>query len=134
SAQTGADGRYRIPGLAIGGYTIRCSRAGFQTAETKDVYLGLNQTVQQTIQLKLAAAGAAIDVVAQPEALDTATPTLATGVSREVLEEAPSQNRSYLAVVLLAPGVAPAAGSNALRTKAGVRSAAADSGFTFAGM
>jgi hypothetical protein len=46
----------------------------------------------------------------------------------------PSQNRSYLGVVLLAPGVAPAAGSNALRTKAGVRSAAPDSGFTFAGM
>jgi hypothetical protein len=37
-------------------------------------------------------------------------------------------------VVLLAPGVAPAAGSNTLRTKAGVRSATPDSGFTFAGM
>jgi hypothetical protein len=37
-------------------------------------------------------------------------------------------------VVLLAPGVAAAAGSNALRTKAGVRSASPDSGFTFAGM
>src|SRR5262249_57445960 len=37
-------------------------------------------------------------------------------------------------VVLRAPGVAPAAGSNTLRTKAGVRSATPDSGFTFAGM
>ena len=45
-----------------------------------------------------------------------------------------SQNRSYLGVVLLAPGVAAAAGSNALRTKAGVRSASPDSGSTFAEM
>jgi hypothetical protein len=134
SAETGADGRYRMAGLAIGSYTIRCARSGFQTAETNDLYLGLNQTVEQAIQLKLAAAGTAVDVVAQPEALDTTTPTTATGVSGEVLEETPSQNRSYLAVVLLAPGVAPAAGSNTLRTKAGVRSAQPDSGFTFAGL
>jgi hypothetical protein len=134
SAETGADGRYRMAGLAIGSYTIRCSKAGFQTAETKQLYLGLNQTIEQPIRLKLAAAGTAIDVVSQPEALDTTSPAAATGVSGEVLEETPSQNRSYLAVVLLAPGVASAAGSNTLRTKAGVRSAQPDSGFTFAGM
>lgn len=44
------------------------------------------------------------------------------------------QTRSYLVVVLFAPGVAPAAGSDTLRTKAGVRSAVPDSGFTIAGM
>src|ERR1700693_4245935 len=54
SAQTGPDGRYRMPGLAIGSYTIRCLKAGFQTAETNAVYLGLNQTVEQAIHLKLA--------------------------------------------------------------------------------
>ncbi len=134
SAQTGTEGRYRLAGLAIGTYTIGCSKDGFQTAEMHDVYLGLNQTIEKAITLKLAASGTAIDISAQPEALETTAPTAGTGISRETLEETPSQNRSYLGVVLLAPGVAPAAGSNTLRTKAGVRSAAPDSGFTFAGM
>jgi hypothetical protein len=134
TTRTGADGRYRIPALSIGYYTIRCEKPGFQRAEIPQVYLALNQTLEQTLQLKLASAGSTIDVREQPEALNTTAPTPGTGISGEVLEETPSQNRSYLGVVLLAPGVAPAAGSNALRTKAGVRSASPDSGFTFAGM
>jgi hypothetical protein len=123
-----------MPSLAIGTYTIRCEKPGFQRAEIPQVYLGLNQTVEETIRLKLATAGSSIDVTEQPEAIDTTSPTAGTGISGEVLEETPSQNRSYLGVVLLASGVAPAAGSNTLRTKAGVRSATPDSGFTFAGM
>jgi hypothetical protein len=134
SVQTGADGRYRIPALAIGTYTIRCEKEGFQRAEIPQVYLALNQTLDQNIQLKLAAASNSVNVSAQAEALNTTSATAGVGIGGEVLEETPSQNRSYLGVVLLAPGVAPAAGSNTLRTKAGVRSASPDSGFSFAGM
>src|SRR5260370_3218739 len=134
SARTGPDGRYRLPALSIGTYTTRGEKSGFQRAEVPQVYLALNQTLEQTIQLKLATAGSTIDVREHPEALNTTAPTAGTGISGEVLEETPSQNRSYLGVVLLAPGVAPPAGSNTLRTKAGVRSAAPASGFTFAGM
>jgi hypothetical protein len=134
TVRTGADGRYRIPVLPVGVYTIRCEKPGFQRAEIPQVILALNQTLEQTIQLKLATAGSSIDVLEQPDAINTTAPTAGTGLGGETLEETPSQNRSYLGVVLLSPGVAPAAGSNTLRTKAGVRSAAPDSGFTFAGM
>ena len=134
TARTGADGRYRIPALPVGSFTIRCEKPGFQRAEIPQVTLSLHQTLEQTIQLKLANAGTSIDVQEQPDALNTTAPTAGTGLGGETLEETPSQNRSYLGVVLLAPGVAPAAGSNTLRTKAGVRSASPDSGFTFAGM
>jgi hypothetical protein len=134
AVRTGPDGRYRIPALRIGTYTIRCEKAGFQRAEIPLVYLALNQTLEQTISIKLATAGNSIDVYAQPEALNTTAPTASVGLGGETLEETPSQNRTYLGVVLLAPGVAPPAGSNTLRTKAGVRSATPDSGFTLAGM
>ncbi|MBS1855656.1 MAG: TonB-dependent receptor [Acidobacteria bacterium] len=134
TGHTGTDGRYRIPALPIGTYTVRCEKPGFQRAAIPSVYLALNQTLEQPIQLKLATAGSSVDVREQADALDTTAPTSGTGISGEVLEETPSQNRSYLGVVLLAPGVAPAAGSNALRSKAGMRSATPDSGFTFAGM
>src|SRR5215469_3974992 len=131
---TDEQGRYRIPALPVGTYTIRCQKPGFQNAEVRKVALSLNQTLEQPFHLNLSAADTSIDVHEQPEALNTTAATAGVGIGGEVLEETPSQNRSYLAVVLLAPGLAPAAGSNALRTKAGVRSAAPDSGFTFAGI
>ena len=134
TTRTGPDGRYQIPALAVGSYTIRCEKPGFQRAEVPQVYLALNQTLEQTVQLKLASAGSTIDVREQPEALNTTAPTAGTGISGRGARRDPSQNRSYLGVVLLAPGVAPANGSSALRTKAGVRSASPDSGFSFAGM
>jgi hypothetical protein len=128
------EGRYRMPALPIGTYTIRCEKPGFRAAEIRHIALALNQTLEQPIQLSLATAGTSIDVHEQPEALNTTAPTAGVGIGGEVLEETPSQNRSYLGIALLAPGLAPAAGSNALRTKAGVRSATPDSGFTFAGI
>src|SRR5258705_2663807 len=134
AVRTGPDGRYRVAGLSIGEYTIRCDKAGFQRAEVPQVQVSLNQTLEQTIQIKLASADSSIDVREQPEALNPPATTAGVALGGETLEETPSQNRSYLGVVLLAPGVAPAAGSNTLRTKAGIRSATPDSGFTFAGM
>lgn len=134
TVDTAADGRYRIPALTVGEYTIECEKPGFQRAQIPHVYLGLNQTVQQTISLNLAAAGATVNVTEKPDAIDTTATTAGAGITGEALEETPVQTRSYLGVVLFAPGVAPAAGSDTLRTKAGVRSAIPDSGFTVAGM
>src|SRR5215469_11982257 len=42
TVRTGGDGRYRIPSLTIGTYTIRCEKAGFQKLEIPQLYLGLN--------------------------------------------------------------------------------------------
>ncbi len=134
SAHSGTDGRYRIPGLPIGIYTIRCEHAGFRTSVVKTVTLSINQALEQRIALMLASADSRIEVSDQPDALAATAVTASVALGGEVLEETPSQNRSYLGVVLLAPGVSPSAGSNALRTKAGTRSASPDSGFSFAGM
>ena len=134
TVHTDTFGRYRILSLAIGTYTVRCEKEGFQRSLIPQVYLGLNQTVEKAIQMKVAYASSSIEVAEHPDAIDTTTPTAGTGIGGEVLEETPSQNRSYLGVVLLAPSVAPAAGSSTLRTKAGVRTATPDSGFSVAGM
>jgi hypothetical protein len=107
TARTGPDGRYRIPALSIGSYTIRCEKTGFQHAEVPQVYVALNQTLEQTLQLKLASAGSTIDVREQPEALNTTAPTAGTGISGETLEETPSQNRSYLGWYCSRPALPP---------------------------
>ena len=87
AANTAADGRYRIPSLTIGEYTIECEKTGFQRAQIPHVYLGLNQTVQKTISLNLAAAGATVNVTEKPEAIDTTATTAGAGITGEALEE-----------------------------------------------
>jgi hypothetical protein len=88
--RTGPDGRYRIPVLAVGVYTIRCEKAGFQRAEMPQVYLSLNQTLEQTIHLKLATADNSIDVTAEQDALNTTAPTAGVGLGGESSKETPS--------------------------------------------
>src|SRR5580765_7646943 len=66
TVSTGPDGRYRIPTLPIGDYTIRCEKPGFQRTEIPQVHLSLNQTLEQTVRIKLASADTAIDIHEQP--------------------------------------------------------------------
>src|SRR5262245_31147400 len=74
-ALTGPDGRYRLPALPVGIYTIRCERTGFKVAEIHQVPLSLNQTLEQKINLSLLDADISIDVKEQAEALNTTAAT-----------------------------------------------------------
>src|SRR3979411_387900 len=62
AVSTGPDGRYRIPALPIGVSSLPCDKSGFQRAEVPQVQLSLNQTLEQTIRLKLATSDSSIDV------------------------------------------------------------------------
>ena len=125
AARTGPDGRYRLPALSIGTYTIRCEKAGFQRAEIPQVYLALNQTLEQTIQLKLATAGRPSMCGSSPKLSTPPRRPPAWEFAARLWKRLRPRTAAISGVVLLAPGVAPAAGSNALRTKAGVRAAIA---------
>jgi hypothetical protein len=132
--RTDATGHYQIPSLPIGEYTLRCEKEGFQTLEVQKFSLSINQNLDQSIAMRLANISEKVDVREQPEALETAATTASTALGIERVEDSPSQNRNYLNFVLIAPGVAPANGSNALRASAGMRNPVSDSGFSFGGL
>jgi hypothetical protein len=134
--ETGTDesGHFQISNLPIGVYTIRYEKQDFQTVELQDVSLSINQTLEEHITMRIASASQTVDVREQPEALATTATTASVALGGERIDDNPTQNRNYLNFVLLAPGVAPAANSNALRRTAGLRSPDEDSGFTFGGM
>jgi hypothetical protein len=131
---TDAAGQFRIPNLSIGTYTIRCDKQDFQTVEIQQLTLSIGQVVEQQIEMKLAQHSEDVEVREQPEALDTTAVTGSVALGGERIDENPTQNRNYLNYVLMVPGAAASANSNALRATAAMRSASPDSGFSFSGM
>src|SRR5437879_9058417 len=97
-------------------------------------HVSVGQTFACLFEIRPAPVTALLQVTDHPEALEAAATTSSVALGNERIEEAPAQNRNYLNFVLVAPGVAASSGSNTQRAAAGVRSTAADSGFTFGGM
>jgi hypothetical protein len=131
---TDAMGQFRIPSLPIGTYTIRCEKDGFQTVEIQQLSLSIGQALDQRIEMKIAQHSEDVEVREQPEALETTAITGSVALGGERIDENPTQNRNYLNYVLMVPGVAASANSNALLATAAMRSASPDSGFSFSGM
>ncbi|PYT35496.1 MAG: hypothetical protein DMG58_01940 [Acidobacteria bacterium] len=134
SAETDNSGQTRFSGLAVGSYTLRLEKEGFAAVRVQAFPVSVGQTVVRQFEMRPAQVNERLEVTDQPEALETAATTSSVALGNERIEEAPAQNRNYLNFVLVAPGVAASSGSNTQRAAAGVRSTAADSGFTFGGM
>ncbi len=131
---TSETGEFRITGLPVGNHTLRLEKEGFATADVQEFAISLGQTVRHSLVMQLSQVMERLEVRDRPDALDVTASSASTALGGDRIEESPASNRNYLNFVLVAPGVAPSAGSNAQRTFAGQRSAAADSGFSFGGL
>jgi hypothetical protein len=131
---TDLEGNFRFSGLQVGGYRLTFEKQGFSSVVVKDINVSLGQTVVQRISMTLAQVTERLEITDQAPALDVGATSASVALGTERVEETPSQNRSFLNIVLTAPGVATSAGSNAQRSAIALRSASTDSGFSFGGM
>src|SRR5215475_3130686 len=103
---TAEDGVYRIPLLDPGSYKVRFSLPGFKTAEVMDINLAVTETAVLNRTLEVGAASEEVTVEANVEALQTATSTLGTTVTGDVIGNLPLVSRNFTAVLGMATGVA----------------------------
>ncbi|MBI1356846.1 MAG: hypothetical protein GC160_21110 [Acidobacteria bacterium] len=134
TAQSGPDGRALLSAVPSGEYELRVEQEGFAPQEIDDVEVSLSRTTRLRVTLRLEAVQETVEVTASAGTVDTAAVTSSASLGSERIEEGPSANRNYLNFVLVAPGVAQSAGSNARKSLAGTRAPLSDSGFTFGGM
>lgn len=104
-----ANGRYRIPGLAIGVYNLEASLEGFQVTKMS-VRVEADKTNTVDVTMSLAAASEAITVTAEAPVVDPTNMATSARLSTEEYEKAPI-GRSYQSITAFAPGVSRA-GSN----------------------
>jgi len=105
SAVTDGSGRYRIPALVTGTYTVEAVLGGFAPAKITGVVIHVGMTATVDIVLSAAKIESEVIVVGAPPVIDVTKTTLATTyITRDMLTNLPTAQDTH-AILNLAPGV-----------------------------
>src|SRR5688572_21505760 len=109
-ALTTATGFFNIPGLQPGAYVLKVSHLGYAEQE-RPVRVLIGQTLNLNLELsEQAIALAGIQVQAERTA-ETRSTEVATNITQEQIENIPLNDRNFLALAALAPGIKREGGS-----------------------
>lgn len=109
AVKTGQDGRYSIPTVPPGHYSITVKSASFSTETITGLVIELDNHVDQNVTLKVGGAADTIEVAGAVPAVDTTSYDVGGIVRQTQIDNLPIQNRQYLALALLTPGTTQAA-------------------------
>src|SRR5665213_4431198 len=88
TATTGGDGRYVIPNILPGTYTVTFTQQGFSTT-SQQVDVPQNVTVPMDATLQVGAVGQTVEVKAQIATVDVENAARPTEITRQVLDSVP---------------------------------------------
>ena len=109
SAITDGAGRYSVPALRTGTYSVTFTLPGFNTIKRENVELTSDFTATVNAELKVGAVEETITVAANSPLVDVQSITTRTVMTREVMDTIPT-GRNIQAVGIMIPGtsIAPA--------------------------
>jgi hypothetical protein len=112
STTTDSQGRYQIPDLRPGVYTVTFGLTGFRTVVREGIELTAGFTASVNIQLSVGAVEETITVAGASPIVDVQSVTTQTVMSREVLDVVPT-GRNIQAIGILIPGTGLQVGGGA---------------------
>jgi len=106
-AVTDAEGRYIIPQLLPGPYTVKASLSGFQEMVRNGMVVRVGEEL--TVPLTLAVAGVAETLVVTAEAplVESTSNRIGTNITSGEIDALPSANRSQFSLMQTIPGLVP---------------------------
>ena len=104
TALTNSDGRYDLPALPPGRYTIAVTAKGFRRVERTDVTLNVQDVKEFNFSLQVGSASETVTVTGTLEELQI-SPAVSTVVDREFVANIPLNGRTLQNLVNLTPGV-----------------------------
>ncbi len=128
-----AQGRYDIPELPVGRYTITLDHPGFRTLTFLDVeqVVGRTRTLDATLQVS--GAEERVEVSASSELIDRNTSAVTGLIERTQANELPLNGRNWAALTAYVPGAIDTGGSNQRSIRFAGRGLD-DSNFTYDGV
>jgi hypothetical protein len=108
TATTDASGEYTILALPPGNYRLTASMAGFENGVVDNINLNVNDALKFDFSLKIGNVSQTVSVDASTMQVDTATTSMGTTITSSQILSMPLNGRSYLDLLSLQPGVAPA--------------------------
>ena len=108
-ATSGASGRYTVPALSPGSYSISVSAEGFRPVSSEPIQLSLGGEAEASFVLQVGPASDAITVSGESSALETSQAAIGNVIPNRFIVSLPLNGRNFLHLSLLVPGAAPAA-------------------------
>lgn len=102
---TNAEGQYSAPLLQVGVYDISAEAQSFKKQVQRSVKLDLNQRRTIDLALEVGQISEVVTVEANAVAVESTTPTSSTLISGEQVRELSLNNRNWVQLIALAPGV-----------------------------
>ena len=104
SVVTGAEGVYNVLLLPIGAYEVTFELSGFQPVTVRGIHLHVNDRLQIDGRLTVGAVAESVEVTAARELVQPVAALQTTMAARQV-QELPLNNRVFVQLATLAPGV-----------------------------
>jgi hypothetical protein len=101
---TSPEGRFTLPLLPPGRYTLTAELSGFNTAQVPDLTLNVGDELWLIIRLRLAGVRESVTVVVEPPRVNL-SPAVSTVVDRQFVENMPLNGRSFQSLITLTPGI-----------------------------
>ncbi len=101
---TGDDGAYLFPALPVGIYRLKVEKEGFSGYTQEGITLDVNQTVTQSVSLRVGERREQVKVFADTEMLPSETSNIAQLVDGQRIVDLPLNGRQAQSLLFLAPG------------------------------
>jgi hypothetical protein len=119
-AVTDASGFYTLTELAPSTYEVSASADGFAEATARETRVEVNSRVRLDVGLAIAGRAEKVEVRAQAQALASESSELGEVIDQTRIQELPLNQRDFLQLALLAPGVLPAVQDSQLSQRGGI--------------
>src|SRR5216683_3932534 len=129
-ATTDDSGHYVIALLPVSIYTIRVEFKGFQTTESKDLRLQVDEQRELDFALAPASVNTSVEVVANEVAVETANPSLGQVITSQEVAQLPLNGRDFVQLATLMPGATAETNPNSFFTQAASSEVAARGSFS----
>src|SRR5579863_8390738 len=129
-AKTDEAGHYLIPLLPVSIYTLRVEFQGFQTVESKDLRLQVDEARELNFTLAPSTVATTLEVNASAVAVETTNPTLGQVITAEEVSQLPLNGRDFVQLATLTPGATAETNPGSFFTSAASSEVAARGSFS----
>jgi hypothetical protein len=123
-------GHYIVNLLPVSIYAIRVEFKGFQTTETKDVKLQVDEQRELDFTLALSTVSSSVEVVANAVAVETVNPSLGQVITAQEVAQLPLNGRDFVQLATLTPGTTQETNPNSFFTSGSSSEVAARGSFS----
>jgi outer membrane receptor protein involved in Fe transport len=104
TATTDSQGRFQVPYLVPGAYSVKAELQGFKTVEQGGILLRLGQTVDLPLTMQVGGIAETVNVQGSTPVVDTTSTTIGAALDSQLLERVPI-GRRFSDTLYMAPGV-----------------------------